>query len=118
MSALHLAIEVRRSRAYGSELDAPLQESVLHFVGSELRTSVGLDTLHREGHLVDHTLQEQQGVGSSPLGVEADHLLPRATVNSRVLVETRCDLAGIHLYPLTRCGFLVSLRLLHPSDMA
>jgi hypothetical protein len=76
----------------GPELDVLLAQIVLDLVGEELPAAVGLHALHREGHLLEHVLEEVAGVGGGPARVEAQDLPARAVVDGGVLVEAGADL--------------------------
>src|SRR5215218_7787012 len=97
-----LAVQVRRARPVGPELDPAVPEPVLDLVGEELLAAVGLHPLHRERHLGGHAVEERQGVGGRPAREDAEDLEARAVVDDGVPVEAWRDLAGVHLHPVAR----------------
>ena len=97
LHALDLAVEVRRARPDGAELDAPGPQPVLDLVGEEFLATVGLDALDRDRYLLDELIEKRQGRLRRWAGEEANHLITRAIVDRRVLVEPRSDLADVHL---------------------
>lgn len=65
-----------------------------------------------ERHLFDHTVQEIEGVrGRSPT-VHAEHFVPTAVINGRVLVDAWPDLTEVHLDAITRQGAAIASRTL------
>jgi hypothetical protein len=59
--ALDLAVQVRRAGRDGPELDGLGHQPALHLLGEELRPAVRLQTLDREGRLVEDLVEEGQG---------------------------------------------------------
>src|SRR3712207_9202371 len=104
-----------RTRPVGSELDLLLAEIVLDLVGEELPAAVGLHPLHREGHLLEHVLEEVAGAGGGPARIEAHHLPAGGVVDGGVLIEAALDLAGIHLHAVAGYRPAVAPRPLAPE---
>ena len=66
----------------------------------------GLDALDRERHLLEHLLEEGQGVGGRAARIEAQHLEAGAVVDGGVLVEAGADLADVELDAVAGTGRL------------
>src|SRR6478735_7146563 len=102
LNAFDFAVQVGRAWSVGPELDAPVTQAALDLVGEELTAAVGLDALHREGHAGAHALKEVERVAGTFVRIDAQHLPAGAVVDGGVLVEARCDLAGVELDAVAR----------------
>lgn len=60
LRALDFSIQVRRERRRGPELDEVLDKPVLHGLGEERPTAIGLNSLDYEGHFLDDALKNPQ----------------------------------------------------------
>jgi hypothetical protein len=106
---------VRRTGWNRAKLDGFGHQSALDFFSKELRSSVCLDALDRERHLIEDLVEEDQRRRCARAPGQAGHEVSAAVINCGELIEPRPDLTEIHLDAVTRHRATVALRLMpHP----
>ncbi len=94
---LYLSIQVRRGWLDGTELDLKGHQLTLYLFGKELSPSVCLNSLDREGHLLDDPIQKMDRLNCASSWVNAEHSKTCTVIDSRELIDPRSNLADIHL---------------------
>jgi len=62
LGTLDFTVKLWRPRLVGPKLDSPIEKSPLNFGVEEFAAAIGLHPLDREGHLLDHFIEEMQGI--------------------------------------------------------
>lgn len=88
---------MRRARADRPELDPPVAQLVLHLVGEELLSAIGLNALNGKRHGRAQLPQKGNRVGGSLAREDAGDLPAGAIVDCSVLIDAGGNLADIDL---------------------
>ena len=100
----HFAVEVRRSRRHGAELDRPFHQPALDIFGKELKTAISLDALDRKRHFLHDAFKEGQSAFGISSWINAENLVAATIIDRRVLINAGRDFADVHLHAVARNG--------------
>jgi hypothetical protein len=97
-----LSIEMGYTRFVRAKFYAVFHELFLYLVGKKLSATISLNPLDWERHFINDTVPEIQRVFGSPTVVQSKNAVTDTVIHSPILAKSRCNLAGIHLDPVTR----------------
>lgn len=109
LGALHLAVEVRRSRWDRPLFYAQRQQAVTDFVGQKLRPIVGLQALDGKRCVLEDVVEKEYGIGRCASRAKNGEQKTSAVIHKGVLVEAWSEFEGVHLRTLTRQMHAIAL---------
>src|ERR1700761_677010 len=86
LTSLDLAVQVGRAGADRTEADALAHEALLHLVGEEFSTAIGLNALYRERHAANDAVEEDERACRRFVRSEAEHAVTGAVIYGGVLI--------------------------------